>query len=64
MNVSSFQFRNVIIKNVIKTSALLQDKLFFSNYSQVLDDHFAALKMSVDGRFTGIILILTQIRVW
>ncbi len=25
-----------------KTSALLQDKLFFSNYSQVLDDHFSA----------------------
>ncbi len=46
-----------------KTSALLQDKLFFSNYSQVLDDHFATLKMSVDILFTEIILILTEIRV-
>ncbi len=26
-----------------KTSVLLQDKLFFSYYLQVLDDHFAAL---------------------
>ncbi len=46
-----------------ETSALLQDKLFFSYYSQVLDDHFAALKMSFDILFTEIILILTQIRV-
>ncbi len=47
-----------------KTFALLQDKLFFPNYSQVFDDHFVALKMSVDIQFTDIILILTQIRVW
>ncbi len=46
-----------------KTSALLQDKLFYYNYLQVLDDHFAALKMSVDILFTEIILSLTQIRV-
>ncbi len=47
-----------------KSSALIQDKLFFSIYSQVLDDHFAAFKMSVDILFTEIILILSQIRVW
>ncbi len=47
-----------------KKSALLQGKLFFSDYSQVLDDHFAALKLYVDIRFAEIILILTQIRVW
>ncbi len=34
-----------------KTSALLQDKLFFCYYSQVVNDHFAALKMSIDMLF-------------
>ncbi len=45
-----------------KTSVLLQDKLFLSNYLQALDDHIAALKMPVDILFTEIILILTQVR--
>ncbi len=44
----------------IKKPALLQDKLFYSKYSRVLDDHFAVLKMAV----TELLRILTQIRVW
>ncbi len=46
-----------------KKPVFLQDNLFYSNYSWVLDDNFAVLKMAVDNLLTEIILILIQLRV-
>ncbi len=57
MDLSSFMSKH-------QKPALLQDKLFYPNYSWVLDDEFAVLEMAVDELLTEIILMFTQIRVW
>ncbi len=49
MKLSSFKSKH-------QKPTLLQDKLLFLNYSRVLDDHFAVLKMAVDALLTEIIL--------
>ncbi len=46
-----------------KKAVLWQNKLVYSSKSYVLDDHFAALKTTLDKLFTEIIIMLTQIRV-
>ncbi len=52
------------LKSKHQKPALLQDKLLYSTYLQVFDDHFAVLMMAVNKLLSGLNLILTQIRAW